>query len=137
MTTTIYPLPASDPSLDGTIRLLYKALGTRSPRAAIDNFNTVSSHKLQANSFKLTTIIRLEDLKDTEYYYPIVDIIDNGRGLFILYTKEYIEFTKVVFYIIDPFVLTVRGGRYIDKIDLHPLKETYNNNRFKRAFRLA
>ena len=54
----------------------------------------------------------------------MVDIVGNGRGLFILYTKEYIEFTKVVFYIIDLFILTIRGRRYINKIDLYPLKET-------------
>ena len=137
MTTTICPLPAGDPGLNGTIRLLYKALGTRSPRAAIDDFDTVSSHELQANSFELTTIVRLEDLKDTECCYPMVDIVGNGRGLFILHTKEHMEFAEVVFHMTDPFVLTVRGGRHIDEIDLHPLKKTYNNNRFERAFGLA
>ena len=67
----------------------------------------------------------------------MVDIIDNRRGFLIPYTKEYIEFTKVVFYIIDLFIFAVRGRRYINKINLHPLKEAYNNNRFKRAFRLT
>ena len=124
MRTTVCPLPTGDPGLDGTIRLFDKALGTRSPRTAIDDFDTVSSHELQANSFELTTIIRLEDLKDTEYCYLMVDIVSNGRGLFILHTKEHIEFAKVVFHVTDLFVFAVRSGRYINEIDLHPLKET-------------
>ena len=137
ISTTVYPLPVGDLDLDYTIRLFHKALGTRSPRATIDNFDTVSSHELQANSFKLPTIIRLEDLKDTEYCYPMVDIVGNRRGFLIPHTKEHMEFAEVVFHVTDPFVFAVRGGRHINEIDLHPLKEAYNNNRFERAFGLA
>ena len=67
----------------------------------------------------------------------MVDIIGNRRSLFILYYKEYIKFTKVVLHIIDLFVIAVRCRRYIDKINLHPLKEAQYNNRFKRAFGLT
>ncbi len=38
---------------------------------------------------------------------------------------------------IDLFVFAVRGGRHIDEIDLHPLKEAEDNNGFERAFGLT
>ena len=63
-----------------------------------------------------------------------MDLIDNRRSFLIPYSKEYIEYTKVVFYIIDLFIFAVRVGSYFNKIDLHPFKEAYNNNKFKRAF---
>ncbi len=137
MRTTIRPLPAVDLGLDDTIRLFHKALGTRSPRATIDDFDTISSHKLQANTFELPTIIRLEDLKDTEYCYPVVDLVGNGGSLLILHSKEHMEFTEVVFHVTDLFVFAVRVGRHINEIDLHPFKEACNNNGFERAFGLA
>ncbi len=66
-----------------------------------------------------------------------MNITSNSRGLFIGYRKEYIEFAEVVLYITDPYVLTVRYRRYINKIYLNALEETYSYNRFKRAFGLA
>ena len=135
--TTIGPLPCGDPGLDSTIRLFNEALGTRSPRATINDFDTVSSHELQANSFELPTIIRLEDLKDTEHRYPMVDIVSNRRSFLILHSKEHMELAEVVFHMTDPFVFAVRSGRHINEIDLHPLKETRDNNGFERSFRLT
>ena len=134
MSIIVYSLSIDDFDLDDIIRLFHKALNTKSFKTIIDDFNIVSSHKFQANSFKFRIIIRLKDLKDIEYYYLIVNIINNKGSLLVFHNKEHIKLIKMIFHMTDSFIFVVRDKRHVDEIDLHSLKKTCNNNEFERVF---
>ena len=136
MNIIVYFFSIDDLDLNDIIRLFHKTLSTRSSKAIINDFDIISSHKLQANFFEFRIIIRLKNLKDIEYCYSIINVINNRENLFIFYSKEHIKLIKIIFHITNPFVFVVRDKRYIDKIDLHSLKKTCNNNEFERVFKL-
>ena len=136
MSIIVYSLSIDDFDLDYIIRLFHKALNTRSSRAIIDDFDIVSSYELQTNFFEFRIIIRLKNLKDIEYCYSMINVINNKENLLVFHSKEHIKLAEVIFHVTDSFVFAVRSRRHIDEIDLHPLKKTCNNNEFERAFEL-
>ena len=66
-----------------------------------------------------------------------MNIIDNDRYLLIGHCEESVKLAEIILHITDPHILTVRSGRYINKIDLNTFKQTCGYNRFQRVFRLA
>ena len=136
MSIIIYFFSIDEFDFDDIIRLFHKALNTRSFKTIINNFDIVSSHKLQANFFEFRIIIRLKNLKDIEYCYLMMNVINNKESLFVFHNKEHMKLVEVIFHITDSFIFVVRDKRYVDEIDLHLLKKTCNNNKFKRIFEL-
>ena len=51
-----------------------------------------------------------------------MNIIDNDRYLLIGHCEESVKLAEIILHITDPHILTVRSGRYINKIDLNTFK---------------
>ena len=66
-----------------------------------------------------------------------MNMVGDCRGFLIGHCEELVELTEMILHVANPHILIIRSSRYINKINLNTLKQTFNYNRFQRPFELA